>query len=388
MRTIPPGEEGRYTPVDGAFAYLPPPLPPGLAYDEELVTLLSEAERALGALNGVGRLQPNPSLLVVPYMRREAVVSSRIEGTQASLTDVLLLEAGQPSSQRPDDTLEVLNYLEAMREGVRRIADIPLHLNLICDMHRMLTTGVRGRNRAPGQYRSTQVWIGPPGTRIDEANYVPPPPSAMLPLLNQWETYLNTADAVPPLVKCAFLHYQFEALHPYLDGNGRIGRLVNMLYLLQKRVLEHPLLYLSGYFDRYRDEYYSHLRSVTEHGDWLSWVKYFARAVQTQALSAAHDCDRLLALLDDYRRRGHAAGNSRIIPQIVEDLLMNPFISARLIERAHDVTYKTANAVLTQLVAVGILEETTGRQRNRLFVAHELLAAVEGEDIESPPLRY
>src|SRR5947209_8528158 len=258
----------------GYRAYLPDPLPPPIRWSSALASRLSEADRAIGRLSGEGRRLPNPHLLIRPFVRREAVLSSRIEGTQATLGELLAAEAGAAVERSPDDLREVANYVVALEYGVRRLRTLPLSLRLVRELHEKLMRGVRGEAAAPGEFRRTQNWIGRPGATLTEATYVPPPPDRLMDVLAPWETFLHDRS-LPPLVHAALVHAQFEAIHPFLDGNGRVGRLLITLLLAERKILTTPLLYLSAYFEATRREYYARLCAIIEAGAWEEWVNYF-----------------------------------------------------------------------------------------------------------------
>lgn len=248
----------------GYWAFIPHPLPPVLGYDTSLIRLLSEAHRLLGELSGTGRLLANPYLLIAPYVRREAVSSSRIEGTQASLNDLFFFEASESEKPKVPDVREVKNYVRAMEYGIDRLKELPISIRLIGEIHRVLMEDVRGEHATPGEIRRSQNWVGPPGCSLQDATYVPPPVEEMKNALSDWEKYLHSDPDAPPLIQCALMHYQFEAIHPFLDGNGRVGRLLITFFLWEKGLLTQPLLYLSAFFDRFRDEYYSRLLAVSQ----------------------------------------------------------------------------------------------------------------------------
>ncbi|WP_287418153.1 Fic/DOC family N-terminal domain-containing protein, partial [Oceanithermus sp.] len=271
-----PAAPGRLVGIGpGLWAFAPDPLPPKLEWTSELVRALAEAERALGELAGLGRTLPNPYLFTQPFLRREAVLSSRIEGTQASLADLYAFEA-QPAlfalPEQRNDVLEVRNYVRALEHGLARLRELPLCLRLLREMHAILLEGARGQNRAPGEFRRVQNWIGGSGS-IEDAVYVPPPPGEILSALDALEKYLNGESPYPALVDVALVHYQFEAIHPFLDGNGRIGRLLITLMLIERGLLHEPLLYLSAYFERQREHYYRLLLEVSQKGAWEAWVR-------------------------------------------------------------------------------------------------------------------
>jgi Fic family protein len=342
------------------------------------MSALEKAGLALGQLNGIGRLLPNPHILVYPYLRREAVLSSRIEGTQATLSDVLFREASE-RSERGADVQEVLNYVAATEHGLRRLQDLPLCLNLIREVHERLLSGpVRGRHRAPGEFRRNQIHIGPAESEIDQATYVPPPVNEMLECLDAWERYVHADDGIPPLIRCAQLHYAFEAIHPFYDGNGRVGRVVIILYLIEQGLLAHPLLYLSAYFERDRDAYYDGLMSVSREGAWGQWFTYFLRGITEQASAAVADCERLLAMRRTYIDRLNSRHARPTTIRLVDHLFENPYVQTRSLSNRLNVSFAATQMAIDQLVEMGLLQEVTGQKRNRVYLAVEVLAAIEG----------
>lgn len=370
----------------GYWAFVPHPLPPRLAYDDTLVSLLSQADRALSRLAGVGERLPNADLLVLPYMRREAVLSSRIEGTQASMSDLLFFEAGRSEPAKRADVQEVHNYVRAMNHGLARLKELPVSLRLVSEIHRQLMEGVRGGQSQPGRFRRTQNWIGPPGSSVEGCTYVPPPVEEMGAALAAWELYLHRRDATPPLLKCALIHYQFEAIHPFLDGNGRIGRLLIPLYLCAEGHLPQPLLYLSAYFERHRGDYYGHLLRVSQEGAWAEWLAFFLRGVAEQANDALERSRRILALRDDYRRRLQERRVSAIILGLLDHLFKHPIITINQAAAALGVTYPTARSAVARLAEAGILAPFAPAQRwGRTFWAQELFDLVGGAEVEGGP---
>lgn len=364
---------------EGYWAFVPNPLPPSIAYDPETVRLLSEADRGLGNLAGIGQLLPNPHLLITPYIRREAVSSSRIEGTQASLSDLLYFEAAKEEPPRAPDVQEVRSYVEAMEYGLDRLEKLPLSLRLVREIHAQLMHGVRGQHEKPGEFRQRQNWIGPPGCSLTEATFVPPPVPEMTAALNDWEKFLHEAKDIPPLVQCALLHYQFEAIHPFLDGNGRVGRLLITFFLCERGHLPQPLLYLSAFFERHRDEYYARLLEVSRSGNWRGWIQFFLRGLATQASDAVTNSQRLLALQQQYRERVLKYKASPTALAITDELFINPYVTATRLAKRLPASFPTVQASIYQLVQVGILREITGRKRNRIYCAEELLRTIEGE---------
>jgi Fic family protein len=356
------------------WAFIPNPIPPeGLnTFSADFVNVLSEADRGIGALKSLSRLIPNPNLLITPFVRKEAVQSSKIEGTQASLTDIFYYEA---SKEKPkySDVLEVLNYVKAINYGFSRIKELPLSLRLIREIHLKLMEGVRGETMNPGEFRTTQNWIGPPGSSLNDATYVPPPVNEMNELLNQLEKFFYTKDSIAPLVKCALIHYQFEAIHPFLDGNGRVGRLLITFYLYERGFLYYPILYLSDFFERNRDEYYDLLLGVSQSGNWQEWLKYFIRGVAEQSKAAEETGHNILNLQKNYRQLLQTESVPTPVFKLLDMLFVNPFVSLNGISEFLKVTWPTAKASVEQLIKLGILKEISGRKRNRLYCAEELL---------------
>src|SRR5574337_1016787 len=268
----------------GYWAFIPASLPPDLVFDADLVLGLSRADAALSELSGLGRHLPNPHLLIAPYVRREAVLSSRIEGTRATLSDLLMEEVGaRAANGDPDDVREVRNYVTALEYGLERLESLPLSLRLVRELHEHLMRGVRGERATPGEFRRSQNWIGPPGSTPETAPYVPPPPREMQEGLWAWEKFLHERNQLPELIQCALIHEQFEAIHPFLDGNGRVGRLLIPLFLIERGRLSQPLLYLSAYIKAHRHEYYDRLQTVRTDGDWNGWLLFFLAAVTETA---------------------------------------------------------------------------------------------------------
>lgn len=371
-----PGELVRTT--SGELAFAPAPLPPRLTFDMETVLLLDRASSALGELSGTGRLLPNPHLLIQPYLRREAVLSSRIEGTQSTLSDVYAAEAGQTQLFEDDaDVREVRNYVAALEHGLRRIDQLPLSLRLVRELHERLMDGVRGGEHAGG-FRSGQNVIGPPGATLADATYVPPPPLEMRAALERLELFLHD-DSLPPLVQIALAHYQFEAIHPFLDGNGRVGRLLITLFLTERGLLSQPLLYLSAWFERTRTDYYRLLMRVSTHGDWSGWLRYFLEGVRVQAGEAVDDAKRIVSLLEDYRQQLIVDRARPATSELLDRLSANPYVTVREAQQWLGVSDPTARAAIDDLVGYGILTEISGRRWGRLYLAEELLSALRGD---------
>jgi Fic family protein len=365
----------------GYVAYFPAPIPRTIELPASTIRLLADAEAALGRLAGVGQLVPNPHLLIRPYLLREALSSSRIEGTQASLADVFEAEA---SDEPPNaDVEEVLNYIDALEWGLDQMDELPLGVRLVREMHRRLLAGVRGRERMPGEFRTTQNWVGAGGSTIETARFVPPPPEELPGLLADWERYAHEDTETPLLVQNALLHYQFETLHPFLDGNGRIGRLLSVFLLVQHRRLPAPLLYLSAYLERGRERYYEALQTVRERGEALPWIELFLTAVRSQAADAVVRAQRIVELRERYRASAAAITSSSAMT-LVDLVCETPLVSSRAVEARLGVTRPTALRLLRQLEEVGVLEEgRSGPRGQRRYLARELMAAVTEEESAS-----
>jgi Fic family protein len=367
-------DAGRVIQAPGGYAaFVPAPLPPNLTYGPGLVLALSRADAALSELSGLGRQLPNPHLLIGPYMRREAVLSSRIEGTRASLSDLLLDEA---DVDRPEDAdvREVRNYVEAMEDGLERLRDLPLSLRLVRELHERLMQGVRGDQATPGEFRRSQNWIGPAGSTPATAPYVPPPPPEMMDCLADWERFLHDRDRFPDLIQCAVMHEQFEAIHPFLDGNGRVGRLLITLFIVERGRLSQPLLYLSDYIEAHRQEYYDSLQRVRTDGDWLGWLHFFFAGVEQTARAAVRQASRLMDLRESYRQRLSRKPNAL---KLLDELFVNPYLTAARAVRVLGVSDPTARQAITLLQEQGLLGEMTGRSWGRIYLARPILEAIE-----------
>jgi Fic family protein len=373
---------GRLVSVEeGRWAFVPGPLPPNLEYGPTLVAVLSEADRALGELAGLGRTLPNPYLLTRPFLRREAVLSSRIEGTRASLVDLFAFEVEPPlfaEPERSDDVQEVQNYVRALEHGMARLEDLPISQRLLREMHAVLMEAVRGQQRDPGEVRRVQNWIGPPGAPLDEATYVPPPPAEIPAALSALERYIHGDTGLPPLMEIALVHYQFEAIHPFLDGNGRIGRLLITLMLIERDLLPEPLLYLSAYFERHRGAYYDHLLAVSQNGEWEGWLLFFLRGVSVEARDASLRAGKLFELRETYRERLQREGARPNLLTAVNHLFANPVTSIRELAEVLGVSFEAARRLVSSLEERDVLEEITGRRRNRVYAASEILQVLQG----------
>lgn len=380
---------GRYvTQPQGYRAFLPAPLPPNppIRHQGKLQALLSQADRALGRLDGSITTLPNPDLFVMMYVRKEAVLSSQIEGTQSSLQDLLAAEAKIFSTSTPRDVNEVINYVKAMNFGLDRLKSLPVSVRLIREIHEILLTDVRGSHATPGEIRRSQNWIGPAGCTLSEATFVPPPPAEIPEALGQWERFLHANDDLPILTKIGLAHAQFETIHPFLDGNGRLGRLLITFLLVEHGVLQKPVLYLSHYFKRHRQTYYDRLQNIRDRGDWEAWLSFFFQGVAEVSNEAAQTARRVLQLREDHRlaiteHLGRASGNGH---KLLEHLYAHPIVTVRDVEEVIDATYVAANQLVSRLVDVGILVEITGYARNRRF-RYEPYIALFGDDPEERP---
>lgn len=368
------------------WSFLPHPLPPRIEWDVGLIQELSKADRSLGELAGLGRTIPNPHLLIHPFVRREAVLSSRIEGTQTDVAHLFAYEAvqmplpGLEPVPSETDMREVLNYVHAMEYGLERVKTLPLSLRLIRELHARLMEGVRGAHSAPGEFRNTQNWIGRPGCSLSEAEYVPPPAHEMLSALDAFERYLHADDRCPPLVRLALIHYQFEAIHPFLDGNGRIGRLLISLLLVSWNLLPQPLLYLSAFFERNRQAYYDLLLNVSRRGAWRDWIVFFLRGVTEQAQDAIWRAKQL----QDTQARWHNQLSTERAPalllRLTDALFETPVLTIPEAQRLLGVTYRSAQLNIEKLVNAGILNPLNVRSRAQAFAAFEIVRIL-AEDV-------
>lgn len=366
------GRAGRYLPQPTGYrAFIPAPLPPAppIRITGDLQRLLSNADRALGRLDGSVQTLPNADLFVYMYVRKEAVLSSQIEGTQSSLQDLLAAEAHVLGDGRPRDVEEVVNYVRAMKHGLVRLADFPVSVRLIREIHEELLKGVRGSRLTPGELRRSQNWIGSGGCTLAQATFVPPPPGQVPLALGALETFLHRQDDLPLLVKIGLAHAQFETIHPFLDGNGRVGRLLITFLLCERGALHKPVLYLSHYFKRHRQEYYERLQSVRDAGDFEGWLAFFLRGVAEVSIEAADTARRILELREQHRRAitehlGRAAGNGH---RVLEQLYEQPIVSVSDARELLGTTFAGANQIVQRLVDLEILTEFTGQARHRRF---------------------
>lgn len=362
------------------ITFVPNLLPPQIAYSTGLVALLSEANLQLGQLSGIGELLPNPDLLIRSYIRREAVLSSKIEGTQASMIDIFEYEAaggkidsGQIAQEKR--VREVINYISALNDCLKKVnSGDPIDLTMIKSAHKYLMTGVRGQERTPGKLRIVQNWIGSEGSKIEDAVYVPPTPDCLNDLLLDVEKFIRAPPyGISPLVQCAFIHYQFEAIHPFADGNGRIGRLLIPLLLAERKVLSRPMLYLSAYFEANRTEYYRHLLNVSQKSAWEEWLAFFLKGVVQQSSDAIKNIRKIMELRTKYmeKLKQKKAPSKAII--LTENLFANPIVTVNMAKTYLDLTYPAAKGAIDYLKGMGILAEMGSRERDKRFYAREIL---------------
>ena len=368
---------------DGYSAFVPTPLPPvpPLRIDARTQQLLDEANQALGRLDGVTLLLPDPGQFLYSYVRKEAVLSSQIEGTQSSLSDLLLFENEAVPGVPLDDVEETSNYIAAMNHGLNRIesGELPLSNRLLREVHARLMAGVRGGDKAPGEFRRSQNWLG--GTRPGNARFVPPPAPEVLPAMSELEKFLHDdPQPTPTLIKAALAHAQFETIHPFLDGNGRVGRLLVTLLLCTESVLQQPLLYLSLYFKQHRDAYYDHLQRVRTDGDWEGWLDFFLEGVIAVASSATRTARQIRQLVDADRARIHGLGRGASSALRVHELAGRRIVlNARGAAAELGLSVPTINAAVRRLEDAGILREVTGRRRGKVFAYVDYLDLLQAE---------
>jgi Fic family protein len=374
--------------LNGYWTFEPNPLPPAISFDVSLVRQLTEADRALGELAGIGRMLPNPHLLIGPFLRREAILSSRIEGTVTRLEELLLFEVQPEETERPPDVGEVVNYVRALEYGLARLKDLPVCVRLLCEIHEHLLEGVRGMEKRPGKIRDKQVFIGREGQHPDDMRFIPPMQTQLPEMLTAMERFLNFPSDLPLIVQLALVHYQFETIHPFQDGNGRIGRLLISLMLCERSSLPQPLLYLSAFFERHNSDYRDLMLAVSQKGAWSDWIRFFAQGIAEQSRDAIERAKRLLDLWQSYRQRLQAKSQSVTILALIDELFASPIVTVSYAEKKLGVTYPAANNNIAKLVAEGILRETTKKQRNRVYVADAILKLLdESTDLtpEKPP---
>jgi len=363
---------GRYVKQIGEYkAFIPISLPPkpSVKFSSELQTLLSKADRALARLDGVVTVLPNPDLFIAMYVKKEALLSSQIEGTRASLEGVLEFEADLTPKEDIDDIKEVVNYIKALDYGIEKLKKLPMSLRLIKEIHKILIKGTRGMHKTPGEFRRTQNWIGPPGASLNEATFVPPPPGMLLELMGNLEKFIHSKDNIPPLIKIALIHSQFETIHPFLDGNGRIGRLLITFYLYWMNILSKPLLYLSFHFKKNRAEYYDLLMKVRKESVWEEWIKFFLKGIGEVSEEATNTARKIIKLKDDLITKLYENSISSIYAVKLIDLLFKiPLISTNDIIHKFNVSGVSANKLIKKFEKIGILKEMSGKQRYRKYL--------------------
>jgi len=375
----------------GYRAFIPESMPPdpSVILDSEMIDLLSRADHNLGRLDGMTLTLPNPDMFVFMYVRKEAVLSSQIEGTQASLIDVLEYENDIQGAKNPKDLEEVVNYISAMNTGLERLQHLPLSLRLIKEIHLALMRGVRGNEKSPGEFRTSQNWIGPPGCSLAKATYVPPPPHEMMIALEDWEKFLhNDKIHMPMLLKVGIAHAQFETIHPFLDGNGRIGRLLITFLLCEAKIMKWPSLCISHFFKEYKSEYYTRLQDTRDKGEWEGWLKFFLRGVSEVAQEATRTASRILQVREDTQKlisgrlTRASAGNAMAL---LSKLFYQPVVSVQQVSEIIDMTYATANYLVSDLEQIGVLKEITGGGRNRKYAFDPYLELFADERVETEP---
>jgi len=363
-------------------AFIPNPLPPKpqLNLDSETIEILSKANTAIGRLSGISEALPNPDLFVAMYVRKEAVLSSQIEGTESSLEDVLEYESENRPKTLPNDVVEVVNYVKAINYGLKRINDLPLSLRLIKEIHAELMQGVRGGDKTPGEFRKTQNWLGSKGCTLNNARFIPPPPHEMIQVLGELEKYMHFKFSYPLLIECGLIHFQFETIHPFLDGNGRIGRLLITFFLCHKEILRKPLLYLSHYFKQNRVEYYDKLMAVREEGDFESWIKFFLQGIANVAEEACETSNKIIDLKKkDKNKIIESYKETSKVAIFHEKLFDKPVVSINDIAKIMNTTFPTASDICMKLVEADMLKEITGKERNKLFAYKKYLDILKQE---------
>jgi len=357
-------------------AFIPNPLPPkpALNLNLEIIELLSRADTSIGQLSGISEALPNPNLFVAMYVRKEAVLSSQIEGTEASLEDVVEYESLNRPKTLANDVGEVVNYIRAMNYGLERLNELPLSLRLIKEIHAELMKGVRGQEKTPGEFRKTQNWIGSRGCTLNNARFIPPPPHEMIQALGELEKYMHSELTYPLLIECGLIHSQFETIHPFLDGNGRVGRLLITFFLCYKGILRKPLLYLSHYFKQNRLEYYDRLMAIRDSGDFESWIKFFLTGLSYVAQEAIDSSNKIVDLqLTNRAKIEKAYMKSSKITLLHEKLFDRPILSIKDIANLMNTTFPTATSICMKLVKLGILREITKQSRSRMFAYKDYL---------------
>ncbi len=350
-------------------AFIPEPLPPEIEYDMELRNLLSKADRAIAKLDGTASVLPNAEWFIYIFVRKEALLSSQIEGTQATMEGFLAYENDIKTDENPEDLEEVVNYIKAMNYGLDRLKNFPLSLRLFKEIHNILLNGVRGTTKTPGEFRRTQNWIGPNGEPLKMATFVPPPPQMVTEHMGEIERFIHRNDDIPPLIKIALIHAQFESVHPFLDGNGRLGRLIITFYLCWKEVLASPIFYMSYYFKRNKGRYYDLLMEVRNEGDWEKWIKFFLDGVIETSNEGLQTARSIIQLKEQYENAlDLRENNHKNAHRLLKLLFDTPFITRKDIQDKFDISYTQTKILTEQFVEMGILEEITGKSRYERYM--------------------
>lgn len=384
-QTEPKNRAGRFiTQVEGYAAFIPNPLPPDppLVLDAPLLGLLEEAVSELGRLDGVAKVIPDPDFFVSMYVRREAVLSSQIEGTQSTLEDLLERELDSEQDDPASDVLDLVNYVQAMNYGLKRIETLPLSLRLIREIHHELLRDARGSSATPGEFRRAQNWIGPSGATLVQATFVPPPVAAMKDALHDFERFLHEGGHYPTLIEVGLAHAQFETIHPFLDGNGRVGRLLNTFLLVHRGMLRQPLLYLSHFFKLHRTEYYDRLMAVRQAGDWEGWIRFFLGGVVQTAREATGTAERLFELREEHRRMIIENNLGQNGLKLLSHLFRRPLVNIKLVASSIESTFPTASRLVSNFEGLGLLREITGQKRSRVFRYDPYLVLFEDAAVE------
>jgi len=372
---------GRYVKqLTGYRAYIPkllPPTPP-IKYNGELRNLLSEADRALAKLDGITTVLPNPELFIAMYVKKEALLSSQIEGTQASLEGILRFEANLEPSEDINEIKEVLNYIKAMNYGISRLQDMPMSNRFIKEIHKILIKGTRGAHKTPGEFRKTQNWLGPQGANLSEATFVPPPPDTVMDLMSNLEEFMRKKDEIPPLIKISLIHAQFETIHPFLDGNGRVGRLLITFYLYWTKILSRPLLYLSFYLKKNRIDYYDWLMKIRLDGDWEGWLKFFLKGVKEVSEEAANSVKEIIILKDTILKKLFDKKVSSIYAvEFLNLLFRKPIITSEELVKELGVSKETANQIVKRFEKIRILKEISGKKRYKKYIFSDYINIIK-----------
>lgn len=359
----------------GYKAFIPQALPPSppINMTEETTQLLNTANEVLARLDSVGYLLPTIDHLLAMYVRKEALLSSQIEGTQASLEDIFAYE-NKEVVKNPHDVQEVVNYIKALNHGLKRLEEFPMSIRLLKEIHTLLLQNTRGNEKTPGEFRRSQNWIGPQGCSLNNASFIPPPPDEAYQHMGELELFLHKETKIAPLIICALIHYQFETIHPFLDGNGRLGRLLITFYLCWKKIMNKPLLYMSYYFKLYRQEYYDRLNLVRLNGDYEQWIAFFLRAAIWTAESSIKTIKNIVDLTEKHKKLIlESTLTSSIALQLIERLLQNPYISIQALAKEYNISFPTAQKIIDVFVEKGLLKELTGKKRGRCFCYWEYM---------------